>query len=69
MAPVATPNIPSPPSSPAVAVGKNFGNYKEQAAGAKVYNKKVEEEGDDDHPKANVFRALPYDGKRADSAL
>lgn len=54
MAPIATSTHPSPPDAPAVAVPKNFGNYKEQAAGAKAFNKKLEEEGDVDRPKANV---------------
>lgn len=36
------------------AVGRTFGNYKEQAAGAQAYNKKLEEEGDAHHAKANV---------------
>ena len=38
----------------ALAVGRTIGNYKEQAAGAKAYNKRLEEEGDADRPKANV---------------
>ena len=40
--------------SPALAVGKTFANYKEQAAGAKTYNKRLEEEGDAERPRANV---------------
>ena len=52
MAPIATPSAASPQAPP---VQKTFGNYKEQASGAKAYNKKLEEEGDADHPKANVF--------------
>ena len=43
---------PSPTSKPETA--RTFGNYKEQAAGAKAYNKKLEEEGDAHHAKANV---------------
>ncbi|KAL8655957.1 MAG: hypothetical protein Q9210_000554 [Variospora velana] len=48
--------------SPAVAkaeVGRTFGNYKEQAAGAKGYNKKLEEEGDSHHGRANYLSYLP----------
>ena len=42
------------PAVPEITVVKTFGNYKEQAAGAKAYNKTLEEEGDANHPKANV---------------
>ncbi|KAI4275269.1 MAG: hypothetical protein L6R38_005907 [Xanthoria sp. 2 TBL-2021] len=41
------------------AVGRTFGNYKEQAAGAQAYNKKLEEEGDAHHAKANYLNYLP----------
>lgn len=54
MSQVATSTITSPPAPPDGGVWKTLGNYKEQAAGAKAYNKKLEEEGDADHPKANV---------------
>lgn len=42
------------PTVPEIAVVKTFGNYKEQASGAKAYNQTLEEEGDANHPKANV---------------
>lgn len=42
----------APASKPAIS--RTFGNYKEQAAGAKAYNKKLEEEGDGHHARANV---------------
>lgn len=61
MAPIATSTVSSPPDSSTVGVGKTFGNYKEQAPGAQDYNKKLEEEGDADHPKANVFHVRPND--------
>ncbi|KAL8919735.1 MAG: hypothetical protein Q9208_006601 [Pyrenodesmia sp. 3 TL-2023] len=42
-----------------LAVGTTFGNYKEQAAGAQAYNKKLEEEGDALHARANYLNYLP----------
>ena len=65
MAPIAT---PVEKSQPAVTVSKTFGNYKDQAPGAKNYNKKLEEEGDADHPAAKVPFALLYDSHWADRA-
>ncbi|KAL8711941.1 MAG: hypothetical protein Q9220_003637 [cf. Caloplaca sp. 1 TL-2023] len=59
MAPIAIPVQPSPPASPAIAIGKDFGNYKEQAAGAKAFNRKLEEEGDEKHTKATHTKYLP----------
>ncbi|KAL8799517.1 MAG: hypothetical protein Q9182_005826 [Xanthomendoza sp. 2 TL-2023] len=44
---------------PTAEVGRTFGNYKEQAAGARAYNKKLEEEGDAHHAKANYLNYLP----------
>lgn len=52
MAPIATQTPLS--QVEAVVVPEHFGNYKEQAAGAKTFNKKLEEEGDVDRPRANV---------------
>lgn len=40
-------------------IGRTFGNYKEQASGAQAFNKKLEEEGDAHHAKANVC-TCPY---------
>lgn len=60
MAPVAIPTTPSPPTAPAGAAGRLFGNYKEQSAGAQAYDKQLEEEGDADHPKADVCARLPH---------
>ena len=57
MAPSAVPVA----TSERVTVGRTFGNYKEQAAGAQSYNRKLEEEGDADHPKANVNRKRPVE--------
>ena len=70
MAQVGTVTIESTPAgSQPVAAWKTFGNYKEQAAGAKTYNKKLEEEGDAHHPKADVFYGLLYDGHQTDRVL
>lgn len=52
MAPIATQTPLS--QEEAVVIPKHFGSYKEQAAGAKTFNKKLEEEGDIDRPRANV---------------
>lgn len=60
MAPVAIATTPSPPIAPTRLIGKQFGNYKEQLGGAQTYDKLLEEEGDADHPKADVFAPLPY---------
>ncbi|KAI4193498.1 MAG: hypothetical protein LQ350_008286 [Teloschistes chrysophthalmus] len=57
MAPIATQTPLS--REEAVVVLKHFGNYKEQAAGAKTFNRKLEEEGDIDHPRANYINYLP----------
>ena len=54
MAPSAIPVTSPSEIAPALAVGRTIGNYKEQAAGAKSYNKRLEEEGDAERPKANV---------------
>ena len=54
MAPSAIPATTPSDISPALVVGRTIGNYKEQAAGAKTYNKKLEEEGDAERPRANV---------------
>lgn len=59
MAPSAVSIEPSPSISPAILNGKDFGNYKEQAAGAKTFNKKLEEEGDADHAPAKHLNYLP----------
>ncbi|MCJ1457121.1 hypothetical protein MMC28_007487 [Mycoblastus sanguinarius] len=59
MAPIATRNPDSPTQAPVVPVKKGTGDYKEQAAGAQAYNKKLEEEGDERHPKANYSNYLP----------
>ncbi|KAI4236965.1 MAG: hypothetical protein L6R40_006017 [Gallowayella cf. fulva] len=40
-------------------IGRTFGNYKEQASGAQAFNKKLEEEGDAHHAKANYLNYLP----------
>ncbi|KAL8728910.1 MAG: hypothetical protein Q9166_005077 [cf. Caloplaca sp. 2 TL-2023] len=58
MAPSAIPITPSSPTSKP-EVGRTFGNYKEQAAGAQAYNRKLEEEGDAHHAKANYLNYLP----------
>lgn len=50
-----TSTILASPAHPTIAVVKTFGNYKEQASGAKAYNQKLEEEGDAEHPKAKVI--------------
>ena len=62
MASSATSTILLSPVVPEIAVVKTFGNYKEQAAGAKAYNKTLEEEGDANHPKANVIYGLGFCG-------
>ena len=50
------------PIVPEIEVVKTFGNYKEQASGAKTYNKTLEEDGDANHPKANVvYGPLSYE--------
>ena len=54
MAPSAIPVTTPSEIAPALAMGRTIGNYKEQAAGAKTYNQKLEEEGDAERPKANV---------------
>ncbi|KAL8722093.1 MAG: hypothetical protein Q9225_001337 [Loekoesia sp. 1 TL-2023] len=59
MAPIATPTPPSPPATPSIVNGKDFGNYKEQAAGAKSFNKRLEEEGNEKHAKATHINYLP----------
>lgn len=46
MAPIATQTV----TQPSDVFANTFGNYKEQAAGAKSFNKKLEEEGDGTHP-------------------
>ncbi|KAI4276298.1 MAG: hypothetical protein L6R35_006222 [Caloplaca aegaea] len=53
MAPSATELTLSPAVTKA-EVGRTFGNYKEQAAGAKGYNKRLEEKGNSHHERANV---------------
>lgn len=60
MAPSAVSIEPSPSISPAILNGKDFGNYKEQAAGAKTFNKKLEEEGDADHAPAKVYSSCDW---------
>ena len=64
MAPIATRNPDSPTQAPVVPVKKGTGDYKEQAAGAQAYNKKLEEEGDERHPKANVVALNPHSLQR-----
>ncbi|KAL9605332.1 MAG: hypothetical protein Q9179_001460 [Wetmoreana sp. 5 TL-2023] len=59
MAPTATQTQLLPPDLPAAVIPKQFGNYKEQAAGAKSYNTKLEEEGNADRPRANYVNYLP----------
>ncbi|KAI4194323.1 MAG: hypothetical protein LQ350_007838 [Teloschistes chrysophthalmus] len=58
MAPSALEVTPSAPTAKP-EVGRTFGNYKEQAAGAQAYNKKLEEEGDAHHARANYLKYLP----------
>ncbi|KAL8781840.1 MAG: hypothetical protein Q9213_005842 [Squamulea squamosa] len=58
MAPSAISVTPSSPTSKP-EIGRTFGNYKEQAAGAQAYNRKLEEEGDAHHAKANYLNYLP----------
>ena len=66
MASSATSTILLSPVVPEIAVVKTFGNYKEQASGAKSYNKTLEEEGDSNHPKANVIYGLGFHEPLAD---
>lgn len=55
MAPIATtPDLSQSKAAPGT-VRKSFGDYKEQAAGAQTYDRKLEEEGDIDRPKATVL--------------
>ena len=56
MASTTTTTTVSAPEAPTFSIVKTFGNYKEQASGAKAYNRKLEEEGDAEHPKAKVCR-------------
>ena len=58
MTSTATSTVTTPLDTATIAIPKNFGNYKEQAAGPQTYNKDLEEHGDVDHPKANVIFAL-----------
>ena len=55
MAPIATQTA----TQPSNVLPNSFGNYKEQAAGAKSFNKKLEEEGDATHPAASVYHLSP----------
>ena len=68
MASTATSTVTTPPDTATIAIPKNFGNYKEQAAGAQSYNKELEEYGGVDHPKANVISALLLRVHAADGA-
>lgn len=54
------------PTVPEIGIVKTFGNYKEQASGAQAYNKTLEEEGDANHPKANVVYDLESNEPWAD---
>lgn len=69
MVSVASPLPPSLPAPQSIAVDRTFGNYKEQASGAQSYNKKLEEEGDANRPKANVFRPSSRNTEYAYKAL
>lgn len=59
MATTATSTILASPAPPTIGIVKTFGNYKEQASGAKAYNQRLEEEGDAEHPKAKHTEYLP----------
>ena len=66
MAQTTSQTITSTVASPVVKIRHALGDYKEQAAGAKTYNKKLEEEGDANRPKANVIHAKPFYDHLAD---
>ena len=64
MAPVAVPvEQPSTAAPASNGVQKTFGNYKDQAPGAQTYNRKLEEEGDETRPKANVLMLHQHGGQ------
>ncbi|KAL9101468.1 MAG: hypothetical protein Q9163_003263 [Psora crenata] len=54
MAPIATPILPSTAQSDVVPVKKGAGDYKEQAGGAKEFNRNLEEIGSATQPAAKV---------------
>ena len=57
MAPTATSTVTEPRAFEAIADKTTFGSYKEQTAGARSYNKQLEEEGDEKNPRAKVYSA------------